>query len=125
MVQVEISQLAGECNSWREALRSYRDEFANDKLKLQEAARNPLSKDQLQQVEHLQNQFHIQLINIHDLKHSIKAHQRNIEMEKMLHQGQLREETLAMHENLYDQYQQQESRLQELRDEFSGFLNAL
>ena len=81
MVQVEISQLAAECNSWREALRGYREEFAKDKIKLQDVTRHSLSKDQLQDVEHLQNQFHIQLINIHDLKHAIKAHHRTMEME--------------------------------------------
>lgn len=122
MVQVEISQLTDECSSWREALRGFREEFANDKLKLQDAARHTLSKDQLQQVEHLQNQFHIQLINIHDLKHAIKAHQQKMDMERMHQQGQLREETLAMHESLFEQYQQQTDLLQELRDEFSDFL---
>ena len=35
MVQVEISQLSGECNTWREKLRQYRDEFSKDKIKLQ------------------------------------------------------------------------------------------
>ena len=74
MVQVETSQLTGECNSWRENLRQYRDEFSKDKTKLQDAVSQPLSKEQLQDVEHLHNQFHIQLINIHDLKHAIKAH---------------------------------------------------
>lgn len=125
MVQVEISQLAAECNSWREALRGYREEFANDKLKLQDVTRHSLSKDQLQDVEHLQNQFHIQLINIHDLKHAIKAHLRTMEMELSVHKGQLREETLATHENLFEQYQQLEGMLLELRGEFNCFLSAV
>lgn len=125
MVQVEISQLAAECNSWRETLRGYREEFANDKIKLQGAIRNSLSKDQLQDVEHLQNQFHIQLINIHDLKHSIKGHQRKMEMELSVNKGHLREETLATHENLFDQFGQQEAMLLELRGEFNCFLDAL
>ena len=121
MVQVETSQLTGECNTWRDALRQYREEFSSDKSKLQEAARQPLSKDQLQDVEHLHNQFHIQLINIHDLKHSIKAHHRLIEME-MNNNGQVRKETLADHENLYQQYQNLDSMLLDLRAEFDRFL---
>ncbi|MCR6720659.1 MAG: hypothetical protein NVV59_10270 [Chitinophagaceae bacterium] len=125
MVQVEISQLAAECNSWRDTLRGYREALANDKSKLQDAARNPLSKDQLQDVEHLQNQFHIQLINIHDLKHAIKNHQRNMDMELNVNKGQLREETLAIHENLFEQYNQQEGMLLELRGEFNCFLDSL
>ena len=79
MVQVETSQLTGECNSWRENLRQYRDEFSKDKIKLQDAVSSPLSKEQLQDVEHLHNQFHIQLINIHDLKHEIKYHLKEAE----------------------------------------------
>jgi len=121
MVQVEISHLSGECNTWRESLRTYRDEFSQDRVKLQQAVGQPLSKDQLQEVEHLHNQFHIQLINIHDLKQSIKIHERNISFEAS-GEGQLREETVARHENLHDQYQTLSQTLHELRDEFSRFL---
>lgn len=122
MVQVETSQLTGECNSWRENLRQLRDEFSKDKIKLQDAVNQPLSKDQLQQVEHLHNQFHIQLINIHDLKHAIKAHEHKMSHEMKVH-GKLHTETLAEHENLLDQYQHLDSTLQELREEFDGFLS--
>jgi hypothetical protein len=122
MVQVETSQLASECNSWRDSLRKYRDEFTQDNIKLQLAAKPSLSKDQLQQVEHLHNQFHIQLINIHDLKHSIKVHHRLIEFELREHKGQMREETLADHENLFDQFQNLDLTLQDLRGEFDRFI---
>ena len=121
MVQVETSQLTGECNSWRENLRQYRDEFSKDKIKLQDAVSNPLSKELLQDVEHLHNQFHIQLINIHDLKQSIKTHDRKIGYE-MREQNGLNEETLADHENLFNQYQSLEHTLQDIREEFNNFL---
>ena len=48
MVQVETSQLAAECTNWRDALRKFRDEFTQHKVKLQNAANSSLSKDQLQ-----------------------------------------------------------------------------
>jgi hypothetical protein len=123
MVQVETSQLAAECNSWRETLRKYRDEFTQDNIKLQHAASPSLSKDQLQEVEHLHNQFHIQLINIHDLKHFIKVHHRLIEFELKESKGQVREETLAIHEDLFDQFQNLDATLQDLRNEFDKFMN--
>ena len=123
MVQVETSQLAAECVSWRESLRKYRDEFTQDNVKLQHAASPSLSKDQLHEVEHLHNQFHIQLINIHDLKHLIKVHHRLIEFELKDQKGQLKEETLAKHENLFEQYQNLDLTLQDLRSEFDRFLN--
>ena len=122
MVQVEIAQLSGECNAWREKLRQYREEFTQDKTKLQQAASQPLSQDQLKDVEHLHNQFHIQLINIHDLKQSIKVHERKMNFEISVNDNQLNEETLAEHENILGEYQHLEQTLLELRDEFDQFL---
>ena len=123
MVQVETSQLTGECNSWREKLRQYREEFSKDKTKLQEAASRTLSKDQLQDVEHLHNQFHIQLINIHDLKHAIKTHEQKMNYEMNVNKGKLNGETTAEHEKLLDQYNSLELTLQDLREEFDEFLS--
>lgn len=122
MVQVEIAQLTGECNSWRESLRLYREEFTQDKAKLQQAVSQPLSKDQLQDVEHLHNQLHIQLINIHDLKKAIKNHDRRIGFEMAANHGRLDNETLAEHEKLFEQHQRLENTLQGLRQEFEDFL---
>jgi phage terminase small subunit len=121
MVQADISQLSRECNTWRDALRAFRDEFTQCKSKLQQLASRPLSKDDLTEVEHYHNQFHIQLINIHDLKQSIKNHERKVNFETGAHNGQLNDDTLNDHENLYDQYQSLEHRLLDLREEFSGF----
>lgn len=121
MVQVETSQLTAECEAWRQTLRQYREEFTQDKTKLQLAASRSLSKDQLQEVEHLHNQFHIQLINIHDLKQSIKSHDRKIGYE-MREMKALNEETVADHENLFGQFQRLEQTLQDLREEFNQFL---
>ena len=123
MVQVETSQLTGECNSWREKLRQYREEFSKDKTKLQDAASQTLSKDQLQDVEHLHNQFHIQLINIHDLKQSIKNHDRKMNFEKAAFDSPLNEDSLTQHEDLLDAYQSLENTLRELRSQFNDFLN--
>ena len=123
MVQVDIAQLSGECNAWREQLRKYREEFIQDENKLRQVAGQPLSKEQLQDVEHLHNQFHIQLINIHDLKQSIKNHDRKMNFEKMASNGTVNEESLAHHEDLLDAYQSLDQTLADLRAEFNDFLN--
>jgi hypothetical protein len=122
MVQVEIEQLTGECNAWREKLRNYREEFTQAKAKLQQAASQPLSKVQLQDVEHLHNQFHIQLINIHDLKQAIKLHDRKMSYEIAGNDGQLHDETVAEHEKLFGEYQDLDHTLVGLRDELNTFL---
>ena len=123
MVQVDISQLSGECNVWRDKLRQCRDEFNRNEAKLRQAASQPLSKEQLQDVEHLHNQFHIQLINIHDLKQAIKIHDRKMNFEKTAFNGSVNEDSLTRHEALLGEYQSLENTLQELRNEFNLFLN--
>lgn len=122
MVQVDISQLSRECNAWREKLRQYKDEFSADESKLQQTTRQQLSKEQLQDVEHLHNQFHIQLINIHDLKQAIKAHDRKMNFERVAFNGFVNEDSLSRHEGLLEEFQALEQTLSDLRDEFNEYL---
>jgi seryl-tRNA synthetase len=125
MVTTDVAQLAGECNAWRDTLRSRRNEFTHLKARLQEVARTQTHRDVLLEVEHLYNQFHIQLINIHDLKQQIKAHERKIGMENNSPEKQVTDETLAEHENLFDAYQHLDHTLQEVSNEFNQFLVAI
>ena len=125
MVQTDISQLSKECNEWREQLHSYRDEFNQLRHKLQNVASKTLSRDQLTDLEHYQNQLHIQLINIHDLKQSVKAHDRTVHFEVAEGDGQLTDATYAVHEHLYEDYQSLEQTLSDLRKDFDGFVSNL
>ena len=120
MVQTDISQNAAECADWRQALRSYRDEISNDKKNLEQLCRKNLTKDQLHQVEHFQNQFHIQLINIHDLKQTIKAHERRLELYTAA-QETPSEDMLAKHEELFATFSSMEAMLSDLRNDFNSF----
>jgi len=122
MVTVDISQLSGECNTWRDSLRSCRDDLNKFKKQLQQTAGQTLSKDQLHDVEHLHNQFHIQLINVHDLKQSIKAHDRRVQFETAANNGQLTEDTIAEHERLFEEFQSLDSTIKNLREEFGDFI---
>ena len=103
-------------------MRSYRDEFGQLKTRLIDVAARQTSKEDLLEVEHLDNQLYIQLINIHDLKHTIKSHTRRIDSESA--RGQLNDDTAAYHENLYDEYQQLEHTLKEVRQEYQDFVYA-
>jgi hypothetical protein len=122
MVQTDVSQLTAECNEWLQILRNYREEFQSAKKSLQEVCRKDLGKNQLLDVEHLDNQFHIQLINIHDLKHSIKTHERRVEHESS--QGDISDDNFTLHEELLNEFLSLESTLQELRNEFKTFISA-
>jgi hypothetical protein len=125
MVQTDISQLSKECNQWRERLHSYRDEFNQLKSKLQQAVNKSLSKDQSTDLEHYQNQLHIQLINIHDLKQAVKAHDKKVNFEVATNGGQVTEEVYADHENLYEEYQSLEQILNDLRNDLNKFVGSL
>ncbi|MEP7318580.1 MAG: hypothetical protein ABI921_07555 [Panacibacter sp.] len=125
MVQTDISQLVKECNDWRERLHSYREEFNQLKNQLQQVAGKSLSKDQLTDLEHYQNQLHIQLINIHDLKQAVKAHDKKVSFEVAANNGQATDDSYADHENLYDEYQSLEQTLSDLRSDFKGFVSGL
>jgi hypothetical protein len=122
MVQTDISQLSSECTEWRQILRNYREEFQDCRKALQQACRKSLSKDQLQEVEHFDNQFHIQLINIHDLKQEIKGHEKKINQETS-HNDQVTDETFSQHEHLLEQFIGLENTLQQLREDFRNFIN--
>jgi seryl-tRNA synthetase len=124
MVTTEVAQLSQECNAWRETLRSYRDEFGKLKQHLQKIAPHQSHKEDLLQLEHLDNQLHIQLINIHDLKQAIKNHDRKIHQELANNNGKVSDETLADHENLLDEYKSLESTLKEIKEEFNEFATA-
>ena len=123
MVTVDISQLSGECNTWRDSLRSCRDDLNNFKKQLQQTASRNLTRDQLHDVERYHNQFHIQLINVHDLKQSIKAHDRRVQFETSANSGQLNEETIAEHERLFEEFQSLGNTIKNLREEFGDFVH--
>ena len=122
MVLTDVSQLSAECQEWRQILRNYREEFNDCRKALQEICRKTLSKDQLREVEHFDNQFHIQLINIHDLKHSVKKHMQEISYERARNNGAMSDDVLARHEYLYDEFQRLESTLSIISREFDRFV---
>lgn len=125
MVTTDVAQLSAECNAWRDTLRSYRDEFTHLRNRLLTIAGKQSQKDVLLEIDHFDNQFHIQLINIHDLKHGVKTHERKVGLEKAVNDGQVSDETLAEHEQFFERYQSLENTLHELKEEFTSFVNEI
>ncbi len=125
MVTTDISQLTAECNTWRQQMRNYRDEFTQLKNKLRQIAPKVTRKELLEDMEHYENQFHIQLINIHDLKHSIKLHDYKASVAATDANSQTVHTISAEHDYLHDQYQRLQAMLQELKEGFQRFLSRL
>lgn len=121
MVQTDISQLSQECSQWIEQLHSYRDELNQLNQQLQQAALKQLTKEDLTELEHFQNQFQIQLINIHDVKQEAKQLSRKVQYH-LSASNDVSEETYHDYEKIADDYETLENTITELRSEFSRFV---
>ncbi|MFT4152810.1 hypothetical protein [Parafilimonas sp.] len=124
MVETEISQFTRECNDWKETLRSHRDELHQMQTTLQQAVNHPLSKEEQTELEHLQNQLHIQLINIHDLKQAVKLHDRKLHSD-VSDNPAFSDNVYAYHENLNEDYQSLENTINELREQVDNFIHQI
>lgn len=125
MVTADLAQLAAECTQWKHVLRNNKNELADCNQQLQALVSPRLEKRVLLEVEHFQNQFHIQLINVHDLKHAIKDHEKIAAWEARARSGQFSDATWAAHEDLFDQYMQLEHTIGELKADFQKFSKAM
>ncbi len=125
MVTTDVSQLTAECNTWRQQMRNYREEIMHLKNQLRNIALKVTSLDQLRDVDHYENQFHIQLINIHDLKHSIKVHDYKTTVVTNDNNGKLNHTTLAEHEHLFAEYRRLQNLLDDLKARFNQFMSKL
>lgn len=124
MVTLDSAQHVNECTSWREQLRSLKSEMARLGEQLQQSASHLHTKELLTDVEHFQNQFYIQQINIHDIKQSIKQHERKLQLEMADNaEGQISDDSVLRHEELFAEYQRLLTTLQELKDDFSNYLS--
>jgi hypothetical protein len=124
MVTTDITQLTGECSTWTNTLRDQRSHLTSLKQKLQQLSTNLQDKNTLQDLEHLQNQFYIQLINVHDLKHAIKEHEQIASWE-LGKKGQLTDATWSAHEELNDQYEHLQNTLKHVQQEFRQFVGKM
>lgn len=74
VTEAQHQTLIGECKEWYDHLVSYREKINGFKNELYYFAPGKTDENTRLGIEHFHNQFHIQLINIHDLKHEIKHH---------------------------------------------------
>lgn len=122
MVTVDTAQLSQECNDWLSSLRNKRESLIQYQQKLQHLNHQQLSREELPQVDHYNNQFDIQLANINHLKHQIKEHDKTAVWEQVHQQGTINDNTWAVHEALNDQVQTLQHTLDQLQEEFSRFI---
>jgi hypothetical protein len=116
LTATQPQQLLEEANKWIDQLLTYVGSINELKSKFYKWAAGKTDRDVLVQIEHFHNQFHIQLINLHDLKHSIKKHQKQINLIPELdHSGQ--------HQHLKEQFNFLTNDLDNLKSEFKEFIS--
>jgi seryl-tRNA synthetase len=125
MVQTDISQLSQECSQWIEHLHSYRDELNLLNKQLQQKASSPMNREDLTELEHFQNQFQIQLINVHDVKQEAKQLSRKVQYQLSASSKDVSEETYHNYEKVADDYETLEHTLEELRSDFNRFVTSI
>jgi hypothetical protein len=107
-------QLVDEAMGWISHLRTYIDNISEMKNKLYKWAAHKSDRDALIQVERFHNQFHIQLINLHDLKHSIRLYMNECKLNPDADHS-------AKQQDLEDQYHFLINDLDHLKDNFTAF----
>lgn len=117
MVQTESPQIASETSEWRQILKSYRREFHDFQQLLQQTC-SQANATQVRQLARFDNQFQIQLINIHDLKQAIKAHEKRLQLQA----SSIANNVYTEHEQLFKRFITLENTLQELRADFNLFI---
>ncbi len=72
--ETQQQSIVDECHQWHDELVSRRERLNELKNELYYFAPGKTDPDVAIGIEHFHNQLHVQLINIHDLKHEIKRH---------------------------------------------------
>lgn len=121
MVLEEISQLIEDCNVKREVLVQHREKIHSLQKELLKFAAISLPKDDLTDLEHYQNQFHIQLINIHDLRHDLKMHQQRLKTELHIHED-VSDNVIQKHKEMDGHFETLAKLLEDLEEDFNAFL---
>ena len=115
LTETQHHAMIDECKDWYNILGSYREKMNNLKTELYFFAPGKTEHPVLEMIEHFHNQFHIQLINIHDLKHEIRSHVKEAEhYPKFGHR--------IPHHYIKDKLDLLVANLVQLEEEFHGFI---
>lgn len=116
LTETKHQPLLDEAKQWIDHLATYGESINEMKGKFYKWAAGKTDHDVLVQIEHFHNQFHIQLINLHDLKHSMRQYMKQLSQIPELDYSML-------HQKLDDQYKFLIHELDQLQAEFKAFVS--
>lgn len=116
LTETQQQSLLDEAKRWIDHLATYVQSINELKNTFYKWAAGKTGHDVLVQIEHYHNQFHIQLINLHDLKHSIRLHMRTVSLNPEANHTE-------QHQQLEDQYNFLIHDLDNLKTEFTTFIS--
>jgi len=115
VTETQQRSIVDECHQWHDVLVSYREKIHQLKNELYYFAPGKTDHDVAMGIEHFHNQFHIQLINVHNLKHEIKYHLKEAERHPTFGHR-------IPHHNIKEKYDMLINDLDRLEDEFHSFV---
>ena len=113
--EVQHKSLIDEANDWYNQLSGYRQKIYDLKNELYYFAPGKMDVDVRKGIEHFHNVFHIQLINVHDLKHEIRAYIHETDRHPTFGHN-------VSHRRLKEKLDMQLHDLDQLEDEFHRFI---
>lgn len=108
---------------WLKELVFYDEELDTLEKRLLEIVQKNNGKEVMADVEHFQNQFVIQRINIDQLQHDIRKHDGNVAAEAQAHAGKMKSVEVSEHDKLKEQVETFGKLFNELRHEYNKFLS--
>lgn len=116
LTETQPQQLLVEARNWIDHLVPYVQNMNELKNVLYKWAAGKSDHDVLVQIEHFHNQFHIQLINLHDLKHSIRFHMKEVDLMPDA-------DHTVKHQQLEEEYDFLINDLDRLKADFTAFIS--
>jgi hypothetical protein len=123
-VHTHISHLSLEHNTWLRGVEFYMDELKVQTHRLEEVSSRYTSPEVKSQVEHYENQFKIQKLNLQELRHDVNEHVKHISDDTVKYAQHLSNTTLAEHDAMRDRFVTLEKIINEIRHDFYRFLSA-
>ena len=121
--RIHIQDLHFEHKLWNSELAFYKDELSILEPRLTELVGKYTNKEVLTGIEHFQNQFLLQKVEIHKLHNNIRAHEHNLATFAEDHPIAIDHYHFSDHRPLREQVERQRAIYNDLKKEFFIFLD--